>query len=214
MWSKLFPIAMPVEKSEKEARRVNGGQRSAERSIVLHTKAASPPWHCPPLEVELISTFEVAARVLFLFFSLSLSLSLSQRLTPVSGTIGDTLNSGSKWRASNVRKLAERTKEWAVCSFHSGFPRKKERRKKESRLCLVDVVQTMAAKCPYFSSVCRVVSLGNRDNERWESSEQSACCFAEVVDCQSLGERFRLFGPTRVSPRKHRISRSRVSLIG
>ena len=127
---------------------------------------------------------------------------------------------GLKWRAGNVRKLAERTNERtkertgrAFVSLWFSAGKTKIEKEKSSSL-LVDVAQTMAAKCPSrIFPACTVVFRGKRTTNV-ASRVSKALLFRQSGWLPVLGERFRWPRSTRVSPRKHRISRSRVSLIG
>lgn len=119
-------------------------------SAVLHTKASSPPWHCP--------WFRGGAHLHLRGRDLRVLL-FPPRLTPASGTIGDTLNSrrtrserrtGSKRRRNGSQNDRKRERERGE-EKAPRFPRVKE---KKARFFFRSCCRrTMAAKCLFFHRI-------------------------------------------------------------
>lgn len=117
-------------------------------SAVLHTKASSPPWHCP--------WFRGGAHLHLRGRDLRVLL-FPPRLTPASGTIGDTLNSRRALREEDgfqeeEERFAKRPKERERGEEKAPrFPRVKE---KKARFFFRSCCRrTMAAKCLFFHRI-------------------------------------------------------------
>lgn len=117
-------------------------------SAVLHTKASSPPWHCP--------WFRGGAHLHLRGRDLRVLL-FPPRLTPASGTISDTLNSRRALREEDgfqeeEERFAKRPKERERGEEKAPrFPRVKE---KKARFFFRSCCRrTMAAKCLFFHRI-------------------------------------------------------------